>query len=32
MLRPDKGKIMEVVCDADFTGNWDHKETEDRNT
>ena len=28
ILRPDKGKFLEVHVDADFAGNWDSKEPE----
>ena len=31
-LNPDKEKLLEVFCDADFAGNWDHKETDDMDT
>ena len=31
-MRPEKEKILEVFCDADFVGNWDPKESEDRDT
>jgi len=32
ILRPDKTRGLEVFVDADFAGNWDPKETEDRDT
>jgi hypothetical protein len=32
ILRPVEGKDMEVYVDADFSGNWDPKETQDVNT
>jgi hypothetical protein len=32
ILRPVKGKDLEVYVDADFSGNWDPKETKDVDT
>ena len=32
ILKPVKGKGLEVYVDADFAGNWDPKETQDRDT
>ena len=32
ILRPTKGKDLELFVDADFAGNWDPKEWEDRDT
>ena len=32
ILRPQKGKGLEVYVDADFSGNWDPKESWDRDT
>jgi hypothetical protein len=32
ILRVDKSKDLEVYVDADFSGNWDPKETQDRDT
>jgi hypothetical protein len=32
ILRPTKGKGLELFVDADFAGNWDPSETEDRDT
>ena len=32
ILRPDKTKGLEVYVDADFAGNWDPKEHQDRDT
>jgi hypothetical protein len=32
ILGPVKGKDMEVYVDADFSGNWDSKETQDVDT
>ena len=31
-LKKTKGKDMEVFIDADFAGNWDSKESQDRDT
>ena len=31
-LQPDKGRGLEVWVDADFAGNWNRSENEDRNT
>jgi hypothetical protein len=32
ILRPQKGKNLEVYVDADFAGNWDPTESLDRDT
>ena len=32
ILKPVKGKELEVYVDADFAGNWDPKETQDQDT
>jgi hypothetical protein len=32
IFRPDKGRGLELYVDTDFTGNWDPKETQDRDT
>ena len=30
IFKPTKGKDMEVFIDADFSGNWESKESQDR--
>ena len=32
LIKPDKSRGLEVHVDADFSGNWDPKETQDRDT
>ena len=32
IIKPKLGKGLEVYVDADFAGNWDPKETQDRDT
>ena len=32
ILKPVKGKELEVYVDVDFAGNWDPKETQDPDT